>query len=134
MARANTAKKDVRERMQELYVYDLYGFRPEIKSLSALLYPYETINCFATGVHQGLRRMVVVTVYRVLVIGNRLASGADVIAIPRKDVLSHTHNKRFFTSSIEFDTAKNHYEFTNVSRRVLELFDWALDQPLPDTK
>ena len=124
-----TTRQDIRRRMQELYVYDLYGFRPEIKALASIVYPYETINCFATGINDGLRRLVVVTGYRIIIVARRLIGGGEVNVIPRSEVTSHSFEKRWFTSSIEFESEQGHFLFRNVSRRVLELFDWAMEQP-----
>lgn len=58
----------IRERMQELYVYDLYGFRSENKALAGTLYPHEKINSFAVGLHEGLKKMLVVTTHRLIII------------------------------------------------------------------
>jgi len=133
MARGSSGTKDIITRMQELYVYDLYGFRTETKALASVLYPYETINCFATGIYQGRRRMLVVTIYRIIIVASNLVSPADIITIRREAITQHAFHKRFFTSSIEFSTAEEHYELKNVSRRVLEMFSWAVEQPLPQS-
>ncbi|MDL2229641.1 hypothetical protein LJC14_05260 [Treponema sp. OttesenSCG-928-L16] len=127
------AVKYIRDRMKELYVYDLYGLRGEVKILGRIVDPWETINCFATGVMDGLRRMLAITVSRVIIIGSHPGSSPDLLIIPRKDIVSHSSTKRFFTSSIEFSASNGaHYELVNVSGRVLELFNWALDRPFPD--
>ncbi|WP_422480056.1 PH domain-containing protein [Pleomorphochaeta sp. DL1XJH-081] len=123
--------KEIRQRMQELYVYDLYGFRTEIKPLSQLLYPYETINCFATGIHQGKRKMLVVTYYRVLIISTSLGAPADIVEMKRETIEHATYEKRFFLSTLSFEAEGNSYHFSMVSRRVLELFVWAINQPPP---
>lgn len=125
-----TTKQDITRRMQELYVYDLYGFRLEVKALASIVYPYETINSFATGIHDGLRKMVVVTGYRLIIVSRRLVGGVEVIVIPRTRITSHSYERRWFTSSIEFESEEGHYHFRNVSRRVLELFEWAMEQPI----
>lgn len=119
------------QRMKELYVYELYGLRRELKPLSRILYIDEPINCFATGVMNGLRRLLVVTDSRVIIIGNHIGSPSDIDIIPRNDIVAHSATKKFFASSIEFTTSNNaHYLLTAVSRRVLDLFNWALDQPI----
>ncbi|MFA6689513.1 MAG: PH domain-containing protein [Sphaerochaetaceae bacterium] len=124
-------KDYITQRMKELYVYELYGLRRELKPLSRVLYNDETINCFATGVSDGLRRMLVVTDSRVIIVGNHLGSPSDIDIIPRKDIVFHGTTKKLFASSIEFTTTNGaHYLLTAVSRRVLDLFDWALDQPI----
>ncbi len=117
--------------MQELYVYDLYAFRTEVKPLASLLYPLETINCFAMGIHDGKRKLVVVTYYRIIIISTSFGSPAQVTEIPREAVSDPTYIKRFFTSSISFTAEGERYTFSLVSRRVLELFVWAVQQPGP---
>lgn len=126
----NTTKQSIRQRMQELYVYDLYGFRLEVKELAQLIYPHEIINCFATGVYDGLRRMVVVTGYRVIVVGRRLVGQGEILSISRKDVTDFHYTKRLFASTISFTSDGQEYRFTGVSRRVVELFGWAMQQPI----
>jgi hypothetical protein len=117
--------------MQELYVYDLYGFRTETKALASVLYPYETINCFATGIHKGKRRMLVVTYYRIIIVSTAFGSPADIVSINREQIRHASYTKRFFTSTISFEAEGTTYEFSMVSRRVLEMFTWAVEQTLP---
>ena len=124
--------REVRERMQELYVYDLYGFRTEAKVLASVLYPHEVVNCFATGIHEGKRKMLVVTVYRIIVISTAFASSPDIITIPREEISHPMVVKRFFFSSISFEVYSKEFLFTLVSQRVLDVFLWALEQPIPD--
>lgn len=131
MAGSRQGIKEIRERMQELYVYDLYGFRTEIKMLAAVLYPYEQINSFATGIHKGKRRMLVVTHYRLIILSSSFAAKPDVTWFNREDIAHPRFKKRFFTSSISFDVDGTCYDFQMVSHRVLELFVWAVEQPAP---
>lgn len=124
-------KNQITDRLKELYIYDLYGYRPEIKMLSSLLYVDETINCLLTGVYSGLRDLVCVTDSRLIVIGKHLVSGADLLIFPRQDILSFSHQKKFFDSSVTFSIKNGDtYTFTGVSKRVLELFDWALEREI----
>lgn len=131
MATNRQGLREIRDRMQELYVYDLYAFRTEVKPLASLLYPLETINCFAMGIHEGRRKLVVVTYYRIIIISTSFGSPAQIIEIPREAVSDPSYTKRFFTSSISFTADGDRYTFTLVSRRVLELFVWAVEQPGP---
>lgn len=126
----STTKGDIIRRMQELFVYDLYGFRLETKALASIVYPYETINSFATGISDGVRKMVVVTGYRVIIVTRRPVGGTEAIVIPRTQITSHSYEKRWFTSTISFGSEEGEYRFTGVSRRVVELFDWAMGQPI----
>ena len=131
MAGSRQTVKDIRERMQELYVYDLYGFRSETKALAAILYPYETINSFAVGMHEGRRKMLVVTYYRLLVIFSRIGAPPEILSFDREEIKHPRFEKRFFTSTISFEAHGERHEFSMVSRRVLELFVWAVEQPAP---
>lgn len=131
VAESRQGVREIKQRMQELYVYDLYGFRTETKALASVLYPYETINCFATGIHKGKRRMLVVTYYRIIIVSTAFGSPADIVSINREKIQNPVYLKRFFTSSISFEADGTKYEFAMVSRRVLEMFIWALEQTLP---
>ena len=131
MATNRAGIRDIRERMQQLYLYDLYAFRPELKPLAAVLYPYEKINCFFVGIHKQKRKLVVVTHYRILIIQSTFSKPAQIIEIRREAVQNPSYTKRFFTSSISFETEEEEFKFSLVSRRVLELFVWAVNQPLP---
>jgi hypothetical protein len=123
--------REIRARMQELYIYDLYGFRGELKVLANILYPYEQINCIATGIHKGKRRMLVVTYYRLLIISTVFGSPAEIIEMNRELVKNPTYRKKLFTSTVSFESDGVPYRFDLVSRRVLELFVWAIGQPGP---
>lgn len=131
MAGSRRTVKEIRERMQELYVYDLYGFRTEIKTLAAILYPYETVNSFATGLHEGKRKLLVVTYYRIIIICTRFGTPPEILWFNREEISNPSFKKHFFTSSISFDIEGTHFLFSMVSRRVLELFVWAVNQPAP---
>lgn len=123
--------KEIRERMQELYLYDLYGFRAENKVLASLLYPLEKINSIAVGLHEGRKKMVVVTYYRLIIIHAPIGREAEIEIFNREEITNASYNKRFFSSSILFEAKGRGYEFTMVSRRVVELFVWAVEQPAP---
>lgn len=117
--------------MQELYVYDLYGFRTETKALAAVLYPYEKINSFAVGLHEGRRKMLVVTYYRLIIVFSKIGSPPEFRWFDREEISNPRFEKRFFASSISFEAQGETHEFSMVSRRVLELFVWAVEQPAP---
>jgi hypothetical protein len=120
----------IRERMQELYVYDLYGFRSENKALAGTLYPHEKINSFAVGLHEGLKKMLVVTTHRLIIIRSSFGKTPDVQAVKRELIEEPSYTKRFFNSELSFKLHGETFTFTMVSRRVLELFVWAVEQPL----
>jgi hypothetical protein len=124
--------REIRERMQELYIYDLYAFRSELKPLSAVLYPYETINCILVGLHNRKRKLLAVTYYRIITISASFGSPAEITQINREHIKNPQYTKRWFISSISFETEKGEsYTFSMVSRRVLDLFVWAVNQPAP---
>ena len=122
--------KSVRERMQELYIYDLYGFRSENKALAGTLFPHEKINSFAVGLHDGKKKMLVVTTHRLIIIRSSVGRAPEVQAVKREHVKDQKFQKRFFASTISFVVNNELFTFHMVSRRVLELFVWAVEQPL----
>jgi hypothetical protein len=74
--------------------------------------------------------MVVVTGYRVVVVGRRLVGQGELVSISRRDVTDFHYTKRWFSSTISFTANGQEYLFTGVSRRVVELFGWAMEQPI----
>ncbi len=125
-------KDYVISRMKELYLYDLYWYRREIKTLASILYYAEPVNCFLTGVSDGLRRFLAVTDSRAIIIGQRFGSPEEIDIIPRKDISSYSADKKLFGSSVRFSAENGaEYSFTGVSRRVLDLFIWSMKQDIP---
>ena len=131
MATDRQGLREIRERLQELFLYDLYAFRSELKPLASLLYPLETINCVLAGFHEGRRKLLVVTYYRLIIITNTFGSPAQVTEIKRESVTHPSYVKRLCASSVSFEAEEQHYTFGFVSRRVLELFVWAVNQRHP---
>ncbi|MFA6846408.1 MAG: PH domain-containing protein [Sphaerochaetaceae bacterium] len=123
-------KDNVIKRLQELYLYDLYGFRLELKPLAELLNIGEILNCVATGVYKGRRRMIAVTDYRVLVIASSVLAATEVFIIQRSAITSYSVKKRLIGSNLHLETAKETYVFTNTQKRILDLFLWALGLPV----
>ena len=131
MATQRQGLREIRERLQELYLYDLYAFRSELKPLASLLYPLETINCVLAGFHEGRRKLLVVTYYRLIIITNSFGTPAQITEIKREMVTNPSFVKRLFSSTVSFEVEGTLHTFRFVSQRTLELFVWAVNQRPP---
>ncbi|MDD4007803.1 MAG: hypothetical protein PHO44_07460 [Sphaerochaetaceae bacterium] len=118
------------KRLQELYLYSLYGFSSELKPLSMILDPGETVNFFARGLHDGTRQMLVITDARIIFINAPRLSTAGVKVVDRDAVTGHSVSKIMFNSCVRFSTGTDVYEMTRVPSKVLDLFEWSLEQPV----
>lgn len=125
-------KKDIIERLQELYIYDLYGFKKELKPLSMLLYIDEKINCVATAIIDGKRRFVCVTDYRVIILFTPIVGINENTVVLRKAIVDYSAEKKFFNSSFSFSTKDKTFSFKNTQKRIIDLFLWAMEQPIKE--
>ena len=123
-------KRDIIERLQELYIYDLYGFKRELKPLAMILNIDETINCMATGIMEGKRRLVCVTNYRVIILFVPVVGIPENTVILREGIVDYSANEKLFTSKFSFSTKDMTFNFINTQRRIIDLFLWAMEQPI----
>ncbi len=125
-------KRDITERLQELYIYDLYGFKRELKPLAMILNIDETINCMATGIFEGKRRLVCVTDYRVIILFVPAVGIPENTIILRDGIIDYEASEKFFTSTFSFSTKNMNFKFKNTQRRIIDLFLWAMEQPIKE--
>ncbi|MCY1151050.1 MAG: hypothetical protein OWP43_01370 [Sphaerochaetaceae bacterium] len=125
-------KKDIISRLQELYIYDLYGFKTELKPLALILLVDETINCVATAILDGKRRFVCITDYRIIILFTPVVGTGESTIIKRKAVVDFEANKKILNSSFKITTDEKEYIFRNTQRRIIDLFLWAMKQPIKE--
>lgn len=119
------SKNAIIKQLQDLYLYSLYGFSKELKPLASILNPDEKINFVARGLYQGSRQMMVVTSKRVIIIDGRFG---NVKVIKLNAIINYSVTKVLFASAVRFNTEYEVFEMTNVPRKVLDLFIWAMEQ------
>ena len=125
-------KKDIISRLQELYIYDLFGFKTELKPLSMILNIDETFNCMATGIHEGKRRLICVTEYRVIILATPVLGAVESTIIKRKAVVNFEADKKFFTSWLSVTTKDQTYLFRHTQKKIIDLYLWAMEQPIKE--
>lgn len=125
-------KKDIISRLQELYIYDLYGFKTELKPLAMILLLDEKINCVATAVFEGKRRLICVTDYRVIIIATPIVGSSETTVIKRKAITDYSANKKIYNSNFSIVTKDKEYFFKNTQRRIIDLFLWSMEQPIKE--
>ena len=124
-------KGDLENRLRELGIYSDFYYRKELKALTQVLGEYERLNCLLTGVHEGNRKMVAVTDRRIIVLFTALGGG-DVKIIRRESVKDWRFEKKWLFSSLIIETKGGaSFTFTNTQGKLRDLFDRAMEQPLP---
>lgn len=119
-------------RLQELYIYSDFYHRRELGVLAQLIADGETLNCILTGVHDGNRKMLAITDRRLIVLFAGALSAKDVTVIRRDAVESFQFDKKFLFSTVRFRTAGGaEFVFANTQGSLKDLFEWAMQRPLP---
>jgi len=126
------ANKDIDERLRQLGIYSDYYYRLELKPLAKILNFDEKLLCVLTGFHNGSRKMLAVTDWRMIIIGSGVVSGSSGIYIKRKNVKEWKFNKRFLLSSVSFSDGSETYEFRQTQGARKELFESAMNSPVTE--
>ena len=124
-------RSDLDNRLRELGIYSDFYYRKELKALMQMLGEYERLNCLLTGVHEGNRKMVAVTDRRIIVLFTALGGG-DVKIIRRESVKDWRFEKKWLFSSLIIETKGGaSFTFTNTQGKLRDLFDRAMNEPIP---
>ena len=124
-------RSDLDNRLRELGIYSDFYYRKELKALCGMLGEYERLNCLLTGVHEGNRKLVAVTDRRILLLFTALGGG-DVKIIRRESVKEWRFEKKFLFSTLTIETNGGaSFTFTNTQGKLKDLFQWAMEQPVP---
>ena len=124
-------KYELEKRLRELGIYSDFFQRKELKSLAQLLKEGEQLNCILTGVNEGNRKMVAVTDRRILIIFAGALGSGEFKVVKREAVKEHWFHKKFLFSDAGFATSGERFSFTNTQGGLKDLFEWAMQQPLP---
>ena len=124
-------RNDLDNRLRELGIYSDFYYRKELKALMQMLGEYERLNCLLTGVHEGNRKMVAVTDRRIIILFTALGGG-DVKIIRRESVKDWRFEKKWLFSSLIIETKGGaSFTFTNTQGKLRDLFDRAMNEPIP---
>ena len=125
-------RQDLDNRLRELGIYSDFYYRKELKALLQVLGEYEKLNCLLTGVHEGNRKLVAVTDRRILILFTPFGGG-DMKVIRREAVKDWRFEKKlllFTDLTIETNGGAS-FTFTNTQGKLQDLFQWAMEQPIP---
>ncbi len=124
-------RNELDDRLRELGIYSDFYYRKELKALTQVLGDYERLNCLLTGVHEGNRKMVAVTDRRILILFTPFGGG-DMKVIRRESVKDWRFEKKFLFSTLTIETQGGaSFAFTNTQGKLRDLFQWAMEQPIP---
>ena len=119
--------------MRELSIYSDFYYRKELNALAQVIQDGEQLNCILTGVHEGNRKMLAITDQRVIILFAGALSAKNVTVMRRSAVKEYRFEKKFPFSNVSFCTdSGTEFVFTNTQRSLKELFEWAMQRPLPD--
>ena len=124
-------RSDLDNRLRELGIYSDFYYRKELKALLQVLGEYEKLNCLLTGVHEGNRKLVAVTDRRIIILFTPFGGG-DMKVIRRESVKDWRFEKKLLFSTLTIETKGGAaFTFTNTQGKLRDLFQWAMEQPLP---
>ena len=124
-------KGDLENRLRELGIYSDFYYRKELKALVQVLGDYERLNCLLTGVHEGNRKMLAVTDRRILILFTPFGGG-DMKVIRRESVKDWRFEKKLLFSTLTIETNGGaSFTFTNTQGKLRDLFDRAMNEPIP---
>lgn len=126
------ARRDIETRLRELGIYSNYYYRLELKALSMVMNPDETLNSVITGVMDGRRRLVAVTDYRVIIIAGGTLGAGEVTLIRRDSIKDWHFTKKFLLSSVEIKTSEQNFLIKQTQGGQQKLFTWAMEQPIKE--
>ncbi len=124
-------RKALDRRLQELSIYSDFYHRKELNALAQVLADDETLNCILTGVHDGNRKMLAISDRRLMIIFAGALSAKDFVVIQRSAVKEYRFDKKFLFSKAGFRTSSEEFVFENTQGSLKELFEWAMQRPLP---
>jgi hypothetical protein len=125
-------RKALDRRLQELSIYSDFYHRKELNALAQVLTEDETLNCILTGVNEGNRKMLAITDRRLMIIFAGALSAKDFVVVQRSAVKEFRFEKKFLFSRAGFCTNSGaEYVFENTQGSLKELFEWAMQRPLP---
>ena len=114
--------KELKARLSELGLEREYGYRRELKLLPDILEPDEELRAVTSGVHDGLRRLVVLTQRRLLMLQKPPAGTPNLLYVPREEVLAVEAKRGLFFATLCLHTRARLFVFHNVLKKSLPPF------------
>lgn len=125
-------RSDLDKRLRDLGIYSDFYLRKELLPLTRVLTEGEELNCILTGVHEANRKMLAVTDRRLLIIFAGALSDKAVTVIRRSAVREYRFEKKFLFSRLSIATnSGEEFVFKNTQGSLKELFEWAMNRPIP---
>ena len=126
-------RKALDKRMRELSIYSDFYYRKELGALAQVIQDGEQLNCILTGVHEGNRKMLAITDQRVIILFAGALAAKNVTVMRRSVISEYRFEKKLPFSNVSLRTdSGTEFVFTNTQRSLKELFEWAMQRPLPD--
>lgn len=122
-------KQDIKERLKELNLHDVYGYRMEIKALPQVLGLDEELYGITSGLYHGRRWLSAVTGETVYMISSSPVSSTEVKKFARNSVHNISSRKGLFFGKIIIELADDDIIILeHVAKKSIDGFLWAVDR------
>lgn len=114
--------QELRATLSELGLKRDYGYRRELKLLPEILEADEEVHAVTSGVYDGLRRLVVLTDRRLLVLQKPTVGKPNLLSVPRNDISGAEERRGLFFAALTLQTRAQPFVFHNVLKKSLAPF------------
>lgn len=114
--------QELKARLSELGLERDYGYRRELRLLPDILEPDEEVRAVTSGVYDGLRRLVVLTQRRLLVLQKPTVGKASLLYVPRNDISAAEGKRGLLFAALTLHTSAQPFVFHNVLKKSLPPF------------
>ncbi len=121
--------KELKARLSELGVEREYGYRRELRLLPEILKPDEELRAVTSGLHDGQRRLVVLTQRRLLVLQKPAVGKPNLLYVPREEVTAAEARRGLLFGVLTIHTSDRAFVFHNVAKKSLPPFLEDLGSP-----
>lgn len=123
-------KKEIQNRLTELGLQSLYGYRRELKALPQLLADDENLNGITSGVYQGRRWLLAVTHKRMIFVTANTLSGVEVKSFDLSQLVKTSNKKGFLFAAITLNLQEEEITLQHIAKQSLPSLTAALERNL----
>ncbi|MFO7782810.1 MAG: PH domain-containing protein [Spirochaetia bacterium] len=114
--------QELKARLSQLGLARDYGYRRELRLLPQILEPDEELRAVTSGVHDGLRRLVVLTQRRLLVLQKPAVGKPSLLYVPREEITAAEGRRGVLFGVLTIHTSAQPFVFYNVAKKSLPPF------------
>ncbi len=121
-------KEEIKDKLKELGVYNLYSYRLETRTLPQILHMDEQLYGVTSGVYEGRRWLAAVTGEHLYLIAVNPLSKTEVKLVKRSAVTQVKVKKGILFSSVSLEHDDGVIRLDHVSKASVSSFVWAVQR------